>query len=234
MTSKQIVDPAELLRQQIQSMASRVQPASDYPSLRVTQAKEFVLPDGSKTHGPVDVVIYDFINVNQLFGHVDENGNFVEHPYKRGEENVPTCSAQGYELATLAPDPERVKSPVNDLCETCPMHQWGSGKNDGRACQNRRKIALRLANDPDGKIVVLMLSKTAVTSFDKLMRELAENNVPPCQVVMTMGFNPNSDYPQVMFQPKEGNEHFDKDAQRLAKARELIEALPPKKEERAA
>lgn len=227
----QIVDPSELLRQQIASMASRVQPSSDFPSIRVTQAKEFVLPDGSKTHGPIDVVVYDFICLNQLYGHVDEDGTFVEHPFNPKEENIPTCWAQGYEPSKLAPDPERVDKAVSTTCEGCPMHEWDSGKNGGRACQNRRKIALRLANDPDGKIAVLILSKTAVSSFDRMVSDMASNNVPLCRVTMTMGFNPNSAYPQVALQPTAENEHFDKDAQRLAKARELIESLPPRKEE---
>lgn len=229
--SNELVNPAELLKQQIANMASRVQASGDFPMIRVTQAKEFVLPDGTKTHGPVDVVIYDFICVNQLYGHLDDEGNFVEHPFKRGEENLPTCWAQHYEPAKLAPDPKLVDKPINTDCATCPMQEWGSGKNEGRACQNRRKIAVRLASDPKGPIAVLMLSKTAVTAFDHLVSDMASNNVPLCRVTMTMGFNPNSDYPQVMFQPSAENPDFEADANRLIKARELIERLPVRKED---
>lgn len=222
MNQKAIVDPTELLRQQIKGMAARTESSGDLPLIRVSQDKHFILPGSEKkVAGPLQVVVYDFINQNQFF----------TTAYKRGEENRPDCWAQGYNIDEMAPDPELVAEPVNERCSTCPMMEWGSGDNGGRACQNRRKIALRIGSDPKAPIYFISASKTAAGVWDKLMRQLADNDIPLCKITMEMGFNPSRDFPSLVFNPLDENPHFEADAQRLVQARQLLEQVPRPKED---
>lgn len=218
--SKDIVSASELLKQQIKDMAGRVESSGDgLPIIRVTQDKHFLIPpDEEKIPGPIKVVVYDFINQNQFF-----KSNFV-----KGQENIPDCWAQAYRIGDLAPDPELVEDPVNPDCASCLMQEWGSGPNGGRACQNRRKVALRLAHDPNSPVLMISASKTAVPFFDRLVSDLAKRQIPLCQVVMELGFNPKKDFPSILFNPVEENEHFEADAERLSQARKMIEQTPPK------
>jgi hypothetical protein len=226
MNDKAIVDPKELLQEQIRSMASRTEGGGDIPIIQVTQDKHFIFPGTTeKVQGPFQAVLYDFINVNALYPKPFDRSN------KDSEANRPACFAQGYKIEEMAPDPKLVKEPVNDLCHTCPMQEWGSGPNAGRACQNRRKIALRRAHDPNGPTLILSISKTATGPFDKMVRQLAEAQVPLCKVVVDVGFNPDKDFPSILINPVEENPHFEADAQRLPRARQLIEQMPRPKED---
>lgn len=221
--SNEMTSAADLLKSQIRDMAQRVESTGgDLPIIRVTQDKHFLIPPDieKKVEGPIEVVVYDFINQNQYF----------KKAFVKGEENIPDCWAQAYNIKDLAPDPELVEEPINPDCETCPLQEWGSGPNGGRACQNRRKIALRLANDPNAPILLISASKTAVPAFDKLVDNMAKNELPLCKVTMELGFNPAKDFPSILLTPKAENENFEADAERLHKARQMLEQKPRPKE----
>lgn len=224
--SKNIVDPAELIRQQIEGMSARISPgeeSGEIPVIRVTQDKQFIVPPNTqKVPGPLRVVLLDFINQNQ----------FYKKEYQKGDSDPPDCFATAFNLEDLAPNPEHVEEPVAETCAECPMAEWGSGKNGGKACKNRRKLAVVLASDdaPDD-IYLLSVSPTAVKAFDKVIDELTRRQIPMCKVIMEVDFDRQADWASVRLQPVDENPKFEEHARRLPDARELLTYVPKPKED---
>lgn len=53
----------------------------------------------------------------------------------------PICFAQSITGEDMAPS-DAAAHKQNDACATCPQHQWGSGNKKGKACKEKRKLAL--------------------------------------------------------------------------------------------
>lgn len=221
-----LVDPQELIRKQISSMNKRITHGSESKigTIRVTQDKKFVITDSedeeTKVEGPIEVVVLDFINQN----------NFYKNPFKKGSNDSPDCFAVGWNIEDLAPDPKVVEDPVHPTCAGCPMAEWGSGPNGGKACKNRRKVALKLTNGSK-EIFLLSISPTGVAAFDALMEELSEKNVAPSQVVMNLFFDPKVDWAKAMFSISKPNDNFDADVRSLPDAQKILSYVPRPKEE---
>ncbi len=69
--------------------------------------------------------------------------------YDADNKAPPACYAFGDDEKTMAPH-EKASDPQADKCANCKMNEWGSstkGKRTGKACQNRRRLALIPAGD---------------------------------------------------------------------------------------
>lgn len=223
-----IVNPQDIIAKQIASMRNRTQPTGGgIRNVTVTQDKNFVFQTGpdetEKKQGPIKVVLLDFINNNQ----------FYAKQYVKGSNDAPDCWAQAWNIDDLAPDPKLVEEPVSKTCAECPMNEFGSAPNgSGKACKNNRRVAFMLPNDPDN-IYIIKISPTGVGPFDTLMNKLASNNVPMCKIMMEMGFNPNKEYPSVVFEPVDevSDKDFNRYATALARAQKVLSYLPKEVEE---
>jgi hypothetical protein len=81
-----------------------------------------------------------------VVGSVHEN-TWYPGAFDKGNIQPPSCYAFGVDEATMAPHPEAA-SPQSEKCATCAMNQWGSSeKGKGKACQNRRRLALLPGGD---------------------------------------------------------------------------------------
>lgn len=118
------------------------------------------------------------------------------------EASAPDCwSANG-----LAPDPS-VENPVHKNCADCPNNINGSGSNGSRACRFARRIAVALANDPQGGVYQMKLPATSVfgkgTSdgmpFDQYVKYLASHGCSLRDVITQIGFDDHSDNPKLVF-----------------------------------
>ena len=80
--------------------------------------------------------------------------DIYENTYYPGEYDAdnkapPSCYAFGEDEREMAPHP-KASDPQADKCRNCSMNEWGSstkGKKTGKACQNRRRLALIPAGD---------------------------------------------------------------------------------------
>lgn len=210
-----IVNIKDALAREVASLAGRVAaPGGD--SIKVTQDKKFLLPDGTKTEGPLQLVIVDFVSANR----------FYEGAYDKDNITPPACFAIGDIPTALVPS---VNAPVrqSDSCGACPMNQFGSA-GAGKACKNARVLAVLPPDaDADTPLWILNVSPTALKAFDSYVGEVARKfNLPPVGVVTEVSFDPNVDYGSLRFGNPKPNEEVNTHFARKEEARTRLTVEP--------
>ena len=148
-TSGAVVDIQAALRAQAAAVADKTAPASGI-SIRVTQDKQCVLPDGQKT-SELDVVIVDFVSRNE----------FYEGAFDKDNMSSPACFAIGNIPAKLIPSANSPQAQCED-CASCPMNAFGSA-GKGKACKNMRLLAVMPPDaDEDTPLWLMKVSPTAL------------------------------------------------------------------------
>lgn len=160
-------------------------------TLRVTQSKTFILPDGTEQSGPIPMVLVDFVAENRYYL-TQFNPNAM---------TPPDCAALSPNPTLLAPFED---SPTKqcDTCTACPQNAWGSsGRGQGKACTNGRLIALLDPLAPaDSPLIKLRISPTGITPFEAYVRQLGKTfNKPIYSVITYIGFDPQSTYSSLRF-----------------------------------
>lgn len=209
------------IQAQIDAMIAGVQDKVNKPSgdnIRITQNKEFELPDGRKSDGPLELIILDFVSFNAMY----------EGRYDPNNIQPPVCFSIGTVVQQMVPS-ANAPEPQSTSCATCPMNQFGSDGN-GKACKNKRRLAVLPADfDESTPIYTLEVSPTGLKAFDKFVSSLASTQRKvPAQLVTEVGFDEARDYPTLTFkaiQPLEADvvaEVFS----RIEEARNRINAEP--------
>lgn len=96
-------------------------------------------------------------------------------------------------------------------CMACPQNVAGSGQGNSRACRYQQRLAVVLANDPNGDVLQLTLPATSVFGKEEgdkrplqaYARYLALQSPPinPEQIVTRMRFDTKAESPKLFFQP---------------------------------
>lgn len=104
-----------------------------------------------------------------------------------------------------------IKTPQFHNCAGCPMNQAGSGNGNARACRFQQRLAVVLANNPDGDVLQLTLPATSIFGKEEgdkrplqaYARYLAAQNPPvnPEQIVTRMKFDTKAESPKLYFAP---------------------------------
>ena len=120
----------------------------------------------------------------------------------------------------------------NDVCEDCPMNEWGSGTDDGnkrgrKACKQGVRIALVHVDDietaeaaEEAVIGYIPLPPTSVAPFNKYMDSLQELGRPMYSVITEFSFDDDANYAIVNYEVGE-----------KLKDREIIDALKARRDE---
>lgn len=213
--SGNIVSIADALKAQVASLAARVQ-APTGASIRVTQDKQFMLPDGTKTPGPLQLVIVDFTSKNM----------FYEGAYDPKNISPPACFAIGNDVKSLAPS-KNSPAPQASACDSCPMNQFGSA-GDGKACKNCRVMAVLPPDaDADTPLWVLSTSPTANKGFDGYVGSVARAfELPPVGVITEVSFDPSVTYAKLQFGSPVPNPNVEAHFARLEEAKAMLGAEP--------
>lgn len=109
------------------------------------------------------------------------------HQYDPENPQPPGCAAlsvDGSEMAPFDQSPDK----QSEACEDCPMNEWGSGVGRGKACADKRLLALIHAESEDfeeAPIVGLSLPPTAIKSWDSYVSNLAQVRKRPFRSVVT-------------------------------------------------
>lgn len=187
-SASNIVSIQEQLKAQAAAMSDKVAPAGGN-SIRVTQDKQFLLPDGTKTPGPLELVIVDFTSKN----------SFYEGAYDPKNISPPACFAIGSNPLKMVPSPNAPLAQATD-CGSCPMNQFGSA-GTGKACKNSRVLAVLPPDaDENTPLWILTTSPTANKGFDGYVGGVARVfQMPPVGVVTTVGFDSNETYAKLTF-----------------------------------
>ena len=218
--STNIVSIKDALKAQVAALAGRTAPASGN-AIRTTQDKFFMLPDGTKSPGPLELVVVDFASKNLYYPEGFDAKNITP----------PTCFAIGTDIKTIVPSEN---SPINQNagsdCASCPMNAWESDPKGGRgkACKNTRVLAVLPPDaDADAPLWTLSVSPTATKGFDGFVSGVARVfEMPPVGVVVTVGFNPNETYPSLVFSDPQINENLAVHFTRQAEATALLTVEP--------
>ncbi len=201
------------IAQQVADMGSRINPATGN-MIRATQDKKIVLPDGTKTEGPLELVIVDFVTAH----------NFYEGAFDKDAIVPPDCFAIGVNPKSMFPS-ANVPNKQADNCQDCPQNAWGS-KGKGKACNNERLLAV-LPPDADANTPMWLLkaSKTAITAFDSYVATVKNTfTALPVQMITTVSLDDNSDYPSFRFSNPVPNSAYAEHFARQAEAKEMLTA----------
>lgn len=200
-TGANLVSIKEAMAAQVAALSSRVAPASGN-AIRVTQDKQFLLPDGTKTPGPLELVVVDFTSKN----------SFYEGAFDPKAISPPACFSIGQNPLKMTPSNNAPVAQSTD-CQSCPMNQFGSA-GTGKACKNSRILAVLPPDaDADTPMWTLATSPTANKGFDGFVSSVARVfQTPPVGVVVSVSFDPNETYAKLVFTNPQPNpnlaEHF--------------------------
>lgn len=212
-----IVSIQEALKNQAAGINARIAPASGN-KIRVSQSKEFVLPDGTKTRDPLELVVVDFVTTH----------SFYETDFDKNNIVPPGCFAIGVDPKAMTPS-KNSPNAQSDSCQGCPMNEFGSASNGkGKACSNNRMLAVLPADaSDDTPIWLLSVSATAIKAFDAYVQGVVRVfGMPPVSVITTVAFNDAVDYPQLTFSNPQPNTNLEHCYGRQAEARDLLMAEP--------
>jgi|TARA_R100001460_G_C3538092_1_gene174219 hypothetical protein len=137
---------------------------------------------------------------------------YYKDSYEEGKRVSPVCWSND----SKKPD-EEVRKPQAKSCHTCPNSVRGSGFGGvGTSCRLSWRVAIVLANDPEGDILELVLPSNSCFGkeeqgkwpFKTYIQMLANNNVSAGRIVTKMQFDPNSAKPRALFSPVEAAEDW--------------------------
>jgi hypothetical protein len=137
---------------------------------------------------------------------------YYKDSYEEGKRVSPVCWSND----SKKPD-EEVRKPQAKSCHTCPNSVRGSGSGGvGTSCRLSWRVAIVLANDPEGDILELVLPSNSCFGkeeqskwpFKTYIQMLADNNVSAGRIVTKMQFDPNSAKPRALFSPVEAAEDW--------------------------
>lgn len=125
---------------------------------------------------------------------------FYEGKFDPNNITSPVCFAFGRNDEELTPHEASAK-PQHSDCDSCPRNQWGSSLNGGRgkACQERRKLALipaATAKTGDevlaAEVATVKLPVTSVKAWGGYVQNLAAlQKRPPFAVITELGTKPD-------------------------------------------
>ena len=108
------------------------------------------------------------------------------------------------------PDPA-AENKQSLTCIGCPQNEAGSGNGNSRACRYQQRLAVVLANNPEGDVLQVTLPATSIFGKEDVekrplqayARYLAMQNPPinPEQIVTRMRFDTTAEAPKLFFQP---------------------------------
>jgi hypothetical protein len=105
-----------------------------------------------------------------------------------------------------------IKDPQASTCAKCPQNIAGSGNGNSRACRYQQRLAVVLANNPEGDVLQVTLPATSIFGKgegDKLPLQAyarwAATQTPPVNldmVVTRMKFDTTAESPKLVFAPQ--------------------------------
>lgn len=187
-TGTAVVNYEAQQRKDLEALSERTAPGGG-DKIRITRDKKFKLPDGTTNPGPLSIVVLDFVSGNY----------FYDKPYKEGEIAPPACFAIGLNPKKLEPSTNSPEK-QSDTCGECPNNQFGS-KGKGKACANKRKLAvMEPSDDPNAPVYLLDVSATGTGAWDSYVNTLkASLKKMPYGVITDVFFDTNSDFQSLRF-----------------------------------
>lgn len=205
------------LQAQMESNSAKTEPPGG-SQIRMTQDKKFMLPNGVKTAGPLELVVIDF----------NSQYKFWEGAYDKDSIKPVACFAIGDNPRAMAPSPN---SPIKQAtsCQVCPMNMYKSDTNGkGKACKNSRvMVVMPPDGDEDTPLWLLATSPTATKDFDSFVEGVKRVfQLPPVGVIVTVGFDDSETYAKLTFSDPKPNPNIGAHFARMEEARAMLLVEP--------
>ena len=198
---KSVLDIQAELRAQVATLKDTVAPPTGFTIS--TKAKQFTLPDGRQSGGPLECIILDHISAN----------HYYTGAYNPSALTAPDCFAINRIVAELKASPNSPSVQDENSCLDCAFNQWGSAPNGGKgkACKNQRMLLLVPADvdSIDAQQYILKVSPSGVKHYDKYIDMLASSERHPIQLITLVSFDPNEAYPSLRFAVKEAHDKLE-------------------------
>lgn len=129
---------------------------------------------------------------------------FYSKPFDESAPAAPDCWSQDGDK----PDPN-AKAPQCANCANCPQNTKGSGQGDSRACRFSQRVAVVLANDPEGDVLQLSLAATSIFGkaegenrpLQDYARWCTAQGIDPTMLVTRLKFDTKVATPKLFFKP---------------------------------
>jgi hypothetical protein len=123
---------------------------------------------------------------------------YYDSDYIEGEASVPGCFALGYDEDTLAPHTDSPSKQASE-CVDCEQNEWGSGRGEGKACSNRRRLVLVAFDKQTGKPVEgmkqLSLAPTSIGNWKSFVQDCENHGLHTLQMAVNISFDEESTAP---------------------------------------
>lgn len=200
MANQALVDIQAQIKSELANVSKTIAPPSGH---RISlKGKAFNLPDGSQTNGALDAIILDWRSVN----------TYYTGAYNPSKPEDPACFAIAKLIEDLVPS-ENCKDPQNKTCKGCAWNEWNSapGGGKGKACKNGVRLAVVPADaTADTPIWTIDMPPTSTTNYNNFVNNLsAQTGVLPMQVITKIDFDPDCDYPKLVFSEPQAHENLE-------------------------
>lgn len=196
---KAVLDIQAQLRAELESAKTRVDRTGFSIS---TKAKQFSLPDGTVSAGPLKCIVLDWVSLNLYY----------TGAYNPQKTTPPDCWALGRNLAEIAPDKD-LPGAQSTSCHECPKNAWGSDTKGGKgkACKNTRRLLVVPAAGLDKSTAqyTLNVSPTGIKHFDQYVLSLVDRGISPLEVITEISFDPTQAYPSLRFKADAKHEEIE-------------------------
>lgn len=209
-----VVSIKDAIKAQVAAIGDRIAPPTGNKIKLAPNA--MTLPDGTKTPGPIEVVIVDFVARNM----------FYENDFDANNIQPPICFAIGPNPSKLVPSPNSPQ-PQAKSCAECPMNAFGS-RGNGKACKNERLLAVLPPDaETDTPLWSASVSPTGIKGFDGYVASVVRTfETPPFGVVTQMGLDDTKTYASLTFSDPVPNENMAVHFARQAEAQQMLNAEP--------
>lgn len=196
--STALVDIQAAIKAQLEMQKQTVEPPSS--NKISTKGKVFTMPDGTTHPGPMRAIVLDYRTVHQYYKGI----------YNPQDPKPPICFAVS-KLADGIKPSDNCEEKQAEQCSKCTFNEWGSAATGrGKACKNSMRLAIVPENpDADTEVMTLNVSPTGLKSFNAMVNKLTTAGLMPAQIITEISFNPNEQYPQLVFKAEAPHDYIE-------------------------
>ena len=122
--------------------------------------------------------------------------SYYDTDYDKDNVSSPACAALGYVEDELVPHDEAANKQC-DTCAECWANEWESAdKGKGKACGDRRRLALVVAGKDDKmELKILSIAPTSLPSWRTFLNDVETAGIDVMQAAVNISFEEDSEYP---------------------------------------
>lgn len=123
--------------------------------------------------------------------------SYYDTDYDPDNISSPACAALTYNEEECYPAEDAANKQCED-CNECWANEWESAdKGKGKACSDRRRLALVVAGKDDKmELKGLSIAPTSLPSWREFLNEIETAGLDPMQAAVNISFDDDSEYPQ--------------------------------------